>query len=99
MARISASAYMSHVPLMGVAVDKGLTQDDYFKPLFDGFVAGREWARENTPDVVVLVFNDHANAFGLNLVPTFALGMSESFTPADEGWGARPVPVLSLIHI
>jgi len=94
MARITASMYSSHVPAIGVAVDKGLTEEPYWKPLFDGYAAGRQWAKENTPDVVILVFNDHANAFGLNLVPTFALGMSETFTPADEGWGPRPVPIV-----
>ena len=92
MARVSASVYTSHVPLIGVAIDKGMTQEDYFKPLFDGYEPGRDWITENTPDVVVLVFNDHANAFALDIVPTFALGMSERFEPADEGWGARPVP-------
>lgn len=94
MARITASIYSSHVPAIGVAVDLGKTQDDYYRPLFEGYEAGREWAAANTPDVVVLVFNDHANAFGLDIVPTFALGMSESFEPADEGWGARPVPTV-----
>jgi len=41
---------------------------------------------------VILVYNDHGNAFGLDMVPTFALGMSPSYEPADEGWGPRPVP-------
>ncbi len=94
MARITASVYSSHVPAIGVAIDQDRTQDDYYKPLFDGYQPAREWAAANTPDVVVLVFNDHANAFGLDIVPTFALGMSERFQPADEGWGARPVPVV-----
>ncbi|MEM7323641.1 MAG: class III extradiol dioxygenase subunit beta [Actinomycetota bacterium] len=94
MARMTATVYSSHVPAIGVAVDLDKTQDDYYKPLFDGYEAGRRWAAANTPDVVVLVFNDHANAFGLNLVPTFALGMSERFEPADEGWGPRPVPAV-----
>ena len=26
------------------------------------------------------------------MIPTFALGMAPSYEPADEGWGARPVP-------
>lgn len=92
MARITASVYSSHVPAIGVAVDLDKTQDEYYKPLFDGYQAGREWAAENTPDVVILVFNDHANAFSLQFVPTFALGMSAEYEPADEGWGRRLVP-------
>ena len=94
MARINASVYTSHVPAIGVAVDQGRTGDPYYAPLFAGYEAGREWIKENTPDVVILVFNDHANAFGLDLVPTFALGMSAEYEPADEGWGARPVPTV-----
>jgi aromatic ring-opening dioxygenase catalytic subunit (LigB family) len=47
---------------------------------------------ENRPDVVFLVYNDHATAFSLELVPTFAIGTGERFPIADEGWGPRPVP-------
>ena len=43
MAQVTASMYTSHVPLIGVAVDKCLTQDDYFKPLLDGYEPGRDW--------------------------------------------------------
>jgi len=50
--------------------------------------------KENTPDVVFLVYNDHATAFSLEIVPTFAIGCASEFTPADEGWGPRPVPVV-----
>jgi aromatic ring-opening dioxygenase catalytic subunit (LigB family) len=46
------------------------------------------------PDVVILVYNDHASAFSLDIVPTFAIGCAERFPPADEGWGPRPVPVV-----
>ena len=48
----------------------------------------------NTPDVVFLVYNDHATAFSLDVIPTFAIGCAAEFAPADEGWGARPVPVV-----
>lgn len=92
MARLNASVYTSHVPAIGVAIDQGRTTDPYYAPLFAGYEPGREWMAENTPDVVILVFNDHANAFSLDFVPTFALGMSAEYEPADEGWGARPVP-------
>jgi protocatechuate 4,5-dioxygenase beta chain len=43
---------------------------------------------------VFLVYNDHATAFSLDLIPTFAIGVGERFQPADEGWGPRPVPVV-----
>ena len=40
------------------------------------------------PDVVFLVYNDHATAFDLDIIPTFAIGCADEFAPADEGWGA-----------
>jgi len=42
--------------------------------------------------VIFLVYNDHATAFSLELIPTFAIGCAAEFQPADEGYGARPVP-------
>ena len=39
-----------------------------------------------------LVYNDHATAFSLELIPTFAIGCAAEFKVADEGWGRRPVP-------
>jgi len=94
MARITAGVGASHVPLIGRAIDTGATQEPYWKPLFDGFAFSRRWIAENTPDVVVLVYNDHASAFSLEIIPTFAIGCAETFRPADEGFGARPVPVV-----
>src|SRR5947208_7881468 len=46
------------------------------------------------PDVAIVVYNDHASAFSVDIIPTFALGCAAEFAPADEGWGPRPVPVL-----
>jgi protocatechuate 4,5-dioxygenase beta chain len=92
MARITGGVATSHVPLLGVAVDQGKTQDAYFKPIFDGYEWTRRWEAEQKPDVVILVYNDHASAFDMKLIPTFAIGCAERFAPADEGWGRRPVP-------
>ena len=92
MARIGASVYTSHVPAIGAALDLGKSADPYWRPLFGGYERSKVWMADNVPDVVVLVYNDHATAFSLDLVPTFAIGTAERFLPADEGWGARPVP-------
>jgi protocatechuate 4,5-dioxygenase, beta chain len=92
MARITASVYTSHVPAIGAAMDLGKTQEPYWQPLFRGYEFSKQWMKENTPDVVFLVFNDHATAFSLDLIPTFAIGCAAEYTPADEGWGPRPVP-------
>ncbi len=92
MAKLSASVFTSHVPAIGAAIDNGKTGDDYWKPLFAGYEFAKRWVAEQKPDVVILVYNDHASAFDSNLVPTFALGTGAEFQPADEGWGPRPVP-------
>lgn len=92
MAEIIAGVGTSHVPLIGVAIDQGLTGEDYWKPVFDGFARSREWIKQLDPDVLILVYNDHASAFSLEVIPTFALGCAEEFPIADEGWGPRPVP-------
>lgn len=92
MARITSAVFTSHVPAIGAAVDLGKTKEDYWAPLFKGYEFSKQWAAKNTPDVVILVYNDHATAFDLKLIPTFAIGCAESFEIADEGWGPRPVP-------
>lgn len=92
MASISAGVATSHVPAIGAAVDLGKTQEDYWAPLFKGYEFSKEWIAREKPDVVILVYNDHATTFDLKFVPTFAIGCGESFGIADEGWGARPVP-------
>jgi len=92
VARITAGVASSHVPAIGVAVDLGKTQDEYWTPLFRGYEFTKQWIAKEKPDVVLLVYNDHASAFGLDMIPTFAIGCGESFKPADEGWGARQVP-------
>ena len=92
MAEIIWGLASSHVPSIGAAMDNHKTQDPYWKPLFDGYRPAREWMAEHTPDVIVLVYNDHANSIGLDLVPTFAVGTAATFPVADEGWGGRPVP-------
>jgi protocatechuate 4,5-dioxygenase beta chain len=92
MARITASVYTSHVPAIGAAMDLGKTHEPYWQPVFAGYEFSRQWMKDNTPDVIVLVYNDHANAFSLELIPTFAIGTAAEYTPADEGWGPRPVP-------
>lgn len=92
MAKITAGVATSHVPAIGVAVDLGKTEEDYWSPVFAGYEFSKQWIAAEKPDVVLLVYNDHASAFGLDMIPTFAIGCGETFKPADEGWGARPVP-------
>jgi len=92
VARITAGVGTSHVPAIGAALDNGKAGDDYWKPLFAGYGPSKEWIAKVKPDVVILVYNDHASAFSLEVIPTFALGCAAEFAIADEGWGPRPVP-------
>ena len=94
MARTIAGVTSSHVPAIGAAIDNHQTEEPYWKRVFSGFERSKEWMREAKPDVVILIYNDHASAFSVEMVPTFALGCAAEFPPADEGWGPRPVPVV-----
>ncbi len=94
MAKITASVFTSHVPAIGAALDLGKTQEPYWQPVFKGYEYGKQRMQDNKPDVIFLVYNDHATAFSLDFIPTFAIGTAAEFQPADEGWGPRPVPVV-----
>ena len=92
MARIIAGVATSHIPAVGAALDNGKTKEPYWRPVFEGFERSKEWIAKLKPDVCIVVYNDHASAFSLDLVPTFALGCAAEFAVADEGWGPRAVP-------
>jgi protocatechuate 4,5-dioxygenase beta chain len=94
LAKITASVFTSHVPAIGAAMDMGKTGEDYWKPVFAGYDFSKKWMKDNKPDVIFLVYNDHATAFSLDMIPTFAIGTAAQYKPADEGYGARPVPVV-----
>ena len=94
MARITAGVSTSHVPAIGAALDLGKSQEPYWAPLFAGYEFSKRWIASSRPDVVILVYNDHATTFSLELIPTFAIGCAASYMPADEGWGPRPVPMV-----
>jgi protocatechuate 4,5-dioxygenase beta chain len=92
MARITAGVFTSHVPAIGAAIDNGRTEEPYWQPVFAGYEFSKRWIAQSKPDVILLVYNDHASAFSLEMIPTFAIGCAERFAPADEGWGPRRVP-------
>jgi protocatechuate 4,5-dioxygenase beta chain len=94
VARIIAGVTSSHVPAIGAAIDLKKTEEPYWQRVFSGFEKSKQWMANAKPDVLIAVYNDHASAFSVELIPTFALGCAAQFPPADEGWGPRPVPVV-----
>ena len=92
MARITAGVATSHVPAVGAAIDLGKTAEPYWQPVFAGYDWSKQWIAGEKPDVVILVYNDHASAFDMRIIPTFAIGCAERYGICDEGWGPRPVP-------
>jgi len=94
MARITAGITTSHIPAVGAAIDLGKTAEPYWQPIFQGYEWARQFERDEKPDVVILVYNDHASAFDMKFIPTFAIGCADEFQIADEGWGPRPVPTV-----
>ena len=94
MAKVIAGIGTSHVPAIGAAIDHGKSEKSYWQPFFKGIQPAREWMAKAQPDVCIIVYNDHASAFSLETIPTFAIGVAPEFPPADEGFGPRQVPVV-----
>jgi protocatechuate 4,5-dioxygenase, beta chain len=92
MARIIGGITTSHIPAIGGAISRGLQQDPYWKPFFDGYPPVRKWLDENQPDVAIIIYNDHGLNFFLDNLPTFAIGAAKQYRNEDEGWGLKPLP-------
>jgi protocatechuate 4,5-dioxygenase, beta chain len=92
MARIIGGLTTSHVPAIGGAIAKGLQQQPYWKPFFDGFLPVHRWLADVRPDVAVVFYNDHGLNFFLDKMPTFAIGAAAEYRNADEGWGIPTLP-------
>ncbi len=87
MSTICGGVFTSHVPGIGNAIAKGLQQDPYWKPFFDGFDPVHEFLEREKPDVAVVFYNDHGLNFFLDKMPTFAIGAAPEYRHEDEGWG------------
>jgi protocatechuate 4,5-dioxygenase beta chain len=92
MANIVGCITTSHVPGIGGAIARGLQNEPYWKPFFDGFIPVHEWIDRVRPDVVVSFYNDHGLNFFLDKLPTFAVGAADEYRNADEGWGIPTLP-------
>lgn len=87
MATLVGGIGTSHIPAIGGAIAKGLQQEPYWKPFFDGFPPIHAWLDRVKPEVVVVFYNDHGLNFFLDKMPTFAIGAAPLYRNADEGWG------------
>ena len=92
MAQIVGGITTSHIPAIGNAIAKGLQEEPYWKPFFDGYPPVHAWLDRVQPDVAVVVYNDHGLNFFLDQIPTFAVGAAAQYVNEDEGWGLKPLP-------
>ena len=92
MARIIGAVASSHTPTIGFAVDNHKQDDPVWAPIFAGFRPVQEWLAAKQPDVLLVVFNDHVTSFFFDHYSQFALGIGDSYAPADEGGGPRALP-------
>jgi len=92
VAEIIGTLSTSHVPLIGKAIARGLEQEEYWRPFFQGFGPVRDWLRRARPDVAIVIYNDHGLNFFLDKMPTFAVGAAAEYRNADEGWGLPTLP-------
>ena len=58
MANIIGGVACSHIPSIGSAIAKGLQQDSYWKPFFDGFPPVQKWLSDSDADIAVVFYND-----------------------------------------
>ncbi len=92
MARILGAVASSHTPTIGFALDTHKEHDPAWAPIFDGYKPVQRWLAAKQPDVLLVIFNDHVTSFFFDHYSQFALGIGESYAPADEGGGARALP-------
>jgi gallate dioxygenase len=92
MARILGAVASSHTPTIGFALDTHKQDDPAWAPIFAGYKPVQDWLAAKQPDVLLIVFNDHVTSFFFDHYSQFALGIGESYAPADEGGGPRALP-------
>lgn len=92
MAKIVGGIGSSHIPAIGVAMDKGLEDTPYWRDFFQSYVPLRKWFNEVDPDILIIFYNDHGLEMFLDKKPTFAVGTAAEYENADEGWGINPIP-------
>src|SRR5438552_18849246 len=91
MARIVGAIATSHTPTIGFALDRKLSGDPVWQPIFDAYKPVRQWLEARKPDVLLTIYNEHVTAFFFDHFSEFAIGVDVRYLPADEGCGARDI--------
>jgi gallate dioxygenase len=92
MATILGGIASSHTPTIGFAYDQKKQDDPVWAPIFKGYEPVQRWLADKKPDVLFFIYNDHVTSFFFDHYSAFALGIGESYHPADEGGGPRQLP-------
>lgn len=92
MATLVGGIAVSHTPTIGFALDANKQDDPAWAPIFATFEPVKRWLREQRPDVIVYVYNDHVTSFFFDHYSAFALGIGGEYHVADEGGGVRDLP-------
>lgn len=92
MARIIGGVAVSHTPTIGFAYDTNKQKDPAWAPIFESFAPIQQWFKDNKPDALIYIFNDHVTSFFFDHYSTFILGIDKEYRVADEGGGARKLP-------
>lgn len=94
MARILGGIGASHTPTIGFAFDHNKQQDPAWAPIFAGFEPVRLWLKQQRPDALLYIFNDHVTSFFFDHYSAFSLGIGDSYPVADEGGEPRRLPAM-----
>ncbi|MBV8974835.1 MAG: hypothetical protein JOY74_06910 [Sinobacteraceae bacterium] len=92
MASIVGGIGSSHTPTIGFALDARKQSDPVWAPIFAGYEPVQRWLRDQRPDVLFFIYNDHVTSFFFDHYSHFALGVGAQYAVADEGGGPRKLP-------
>jgi protocatechuate 4,5-dioxygenase, beta chain len=79
MADLIAGIGASHAPSISSAVASGESLKPPWRPLFAAFEHARARVVELRLDALVVIYNDHSEEFFLDRLPTFSVGVADSF--------------------
>ena len=103
MARLIGGSGTSHSPRLAHAYDDGLQNDPAWAPIFAGYAPAKYWLKRASPDLVVVIYNDHVNQFFFDVVrPSRSVSASGTHRPTRGGASvicpiSRVIPISAVI--